>query len=201
MSNEFNELRNLVKTGASIMSAIEADEHRNKLNKLDQEARDIEEDKRRQAENEAAYNRGLKANKSGDDRFQLKEMTCPNCGATMKPDELANRTAALGSVDCPYCGSKIVLNDEVKNAEYVHKVDVEKKRTQLEERKVKLEEDRMKAQREHEDSRSAIDTIDAVDRGISKAIKIGGMAIGCFSIAIIAIILIIVLVIVFRFLK
>ena len=75
-------------------------------------------------------------------------MNCPNCGATMKPSELLGHSGALASANCPYCGSQIVINDEVKNAQYVQEVELEKKRVDIEERRVKIEEDRAKRQEE-----------------------------------------------------
>ncbi|MCQ2532785.1 MAG: zinc ribbon domain-containing protein [Saccharofermentans sp.] len=193
--NEFNELRRMVRTGASIMNSIEQDEKRRKMEELRNSTAQLEEDKRRMQENESAYQRGLKANKSGSERFELKEMTCPNCGAQMKPNEVAMATSALGSVDCPYCGSKIVLNDEVKNAEYVHKVEVEQKRTQIEDRKLKLEEERLKAQREFENNKNTIDTINSIDQGITKAMHFGRIAIGCFTVGAVFFVLLIMLII------
>lgn len=194
--NEFNQLRNIVRTGASILGSLEEEDNRKRQQELNRTGNNIDADKNLMESRERAYQQGVHdSSKSGSERFQLKEMTCPNCGATMKPNEVAMATAALGSVDCVYCGSKIVLNDEVKNAEYVHKVDVEKKRTELEERKQKLQEDRLKAQKEHENNKNTLDTIKSVDQGIDKAIKAGKIAIGCFTVGIIFFILIVVLII------
>ena len=191
MSREFDEIRNMVNAGARIMGAIEREQYNDKMDELRRKQSEVDADKRRVEENESAYQRGYSANKPSNERFNLKEMTCPNCGATMKPDELANTHAVLGSVDCPYCGSKIVVNDDVKNAEYVHKVDVEKKRTDIEDRKLKLEEERLKAMNDHENTKATLDTIDSVNKGITKAIKFGSIAIGCVSIFIILIFIIV----------
>lgn len=194
--DDFNQIRRMVKTGASVIGSLEAEEHRKNQERIRRGESQVNSDSSRMNAEEASYQRGVRdASKNGSDRYELKEMSCPNCGAMMKPDELANTEAVLGSVDCPYCGTKIVLNDDVKNAEYVHKVDVEKKRAEIEERKVKLQEDKQKYEQMHETTKDTLDTIKSVDQGIDRAMKFGKIAIGCFSVIFILFILMIVFII------
>ena len=141
-----------------------------------------------------AYRRGVSEASESSERYELKEMTCPNCGATMEPNEYAVNNAALGTADCPYCGSQIVVNDRVRNAEVLHKANMEKRQTDIEARRTQIEHDRLKSEIEHQKSIDTINTIDSVSRGID---KISGafraVKIGCITV-IVLIILVIVLV-------
>ena len=120
---------------------------------------------------------------SNDSHFELKEMDCPNCGATMKPNDFAKMNLALGAIQCPYCGSEVVLDDKLKDAEVIQETYLQKKKVDNEERRLKIEQD-------YQNNKNTLDTLDKINKGINN------VKIGC-GFAIIALILIIVLIIVF----
>ena len=167
---DLNKVRDVVRQGVDIADSIERQDMIRKSAQYNNAQRDLNREAADVNRYEAAYQAGANA-ASSNERYEAKLMNCPNCGATMKPSELVGRSGALASANCPYCGSQIVINDDVRNAQYIHEVELEKKRIDIEERRVKIEEDRAKSEDEFRKSQDTINTIKAVDKGVSVVSK------------------------------
>lgn len=172
----FNDLQNLLNAGMRAADKISREDHRQGLEDTERVSKELSsEDK--------AFRKELQKLSSADTRFELHEMECPHCGATMKPNDFAKMSQALGAIECPYCGSEIVLDDKLKDAEVIQKSYLEKKKVDNEARRIKVEEDYQKTQ-------DTLNTLNAINKGINN------IRIGC-GLAIIALILVIVLIIIF----
>ena len=85
--------------------------------------------------------------------MKLVSLRCPNCDANINT-EIGNRSTFF----CPYCGSKIYVDDEVQRVEVnvnhtYRKID--EARIQENQRKLrKLELEERKAQREHQENKT-----------------------------------------------
>lgn len=55
--------------------------------------------------------------------MKLTELKCPNCQAELSLQENQIKSQI---VYCPYCGTKIALDDEVKRYEYTHNININK---------------------------------------------------------------------------
>lgn len=167
-------VRNMIRQGIELADSIDRQDMSRKTAEYNNAQRELNREAEEARRYEAAYKAGASSVNSGE-RYEAKLMNCPNCGATMKPSELLGHSGALASANCPYCGSQIVINDEVKNAQYVQEVELEKKRVDIEERRVKIEEDRAKRQEEFMKSQNTINTFKAVDKSVSSISKVVGL--------------------------
>ena len=175
---DINNARRWVRMGLDIANQVENATKASDDMANSRRASGLDNEDARVSAEDRAFRAGMNTvGANGVPDYELKEMTCPNCGAKMSPDEMSRSSGALGSINCPYCGSEIVVNDEVKNAQYVHKVEVEQKRADIEKRRQQMLEEKYKSDKAHQEARDTIDTISSIEKGVGTAMKVAGIAI------------------------
>ncbi len=65
--------------------------------------------------------------------MKIHELKCPNCQALLSLQEDKVRSQI---VYCPYCGNKMVFDDEVKRYEYTHNINIKKETHVFDETKI-----------------------------------------------------------------